>query len=319
MRPMFTLNHLIILGCMISISTVCHSSIVKTNSKDSYVRVRRAFSKEGKRFDSIKDVNKTNHNIKNPSILGGVNAPSNVAAYLAYVRVEYDSGSSACTGVVVGSDKVLTNAHCFDGGKVQDVKVWVGYQRKSSMNSNNYFEVSWVDIYEDYLPSEYHSDVAAIDISGTFPKSQKIAGISRRTLRNGKEAYIAGYGRKTNQAKSSRLLWTTVSYYDFDTCYSAAPSNQRWKLHEDSMYCFGSVDFDEGGHGGCSGDSGAPIFYLSSTTKRMWVYGLHTFRTNACGAPGRGKWAMKLKHFRKSILEVISDDYDDWTEVYYNN
>lgn len=260
----------------------------------------------------IHKVNKTKKS-KTPTIYGGYDASQAIANYVAYVLVVDKNGrQGTCTGIVISDDQILTNAHCFYANgypSVRNVRIWVGHRRFSSMTTRNVYSVWAVHVYEDYDEKNTFGDLAIVTISNYFPSSQKIARISSRSLNLRTIVNLAGYG-EVNGGSNPRALQTTQLQFVADKSCKFRPGVKYWVLN--SQRCFNTPSNARSPQTSCFGDSGGPIFYMSSSGT-MWVYAVNSYiRGSSCGQWNTLTVGMDLRYFRSAIEESTGYDYDAW-------
>lgn len=258
------------------------------------------------------------NNSKTPAVFGGHDASQTIADFVSRVRIFRKNGKSPhCTGFVVSEDQVLTNAHCvYYKGKsvgIRDAYVWVGHREPSSMTSSNRYQALSVHVSKGYTKRTGFRDCAIITIQGYFPSSQKIAGLSRRSLPPGTLVSIAGYGYSDSD---STALQTTEMEFVADRNCKYPSGTARSVLR--SQRCFTTPSGASQGQTGCFGDSGGPVFYISKR-ERMWVYAMHTYRRGRCGVRNTLSIGMDMRYFRSSIEEMSVYEDSDWNEEYFNS
>ncbi|MCI0465511.1 MAG: S1 family peptidase [Beijerinckiaceae bacterium] len=165
------------------------------------------------------------------------------------VMVKYGSGddTSFCTASVIASNAVLTAAHCVSG--LGDTRVFY----RGSQGKLILFDATAIAIHPGYIPNAARRHLVSIDLAlvrlgeplpAAF-KPVEIADSGEVTI--GQRLQIAGFGRGDEEMSgTSGVLRAGI-------LVTAGPKSKSlaWL-----------VDPDGTGLGGCTGDSGAPIFRI---------------------------------------------------------
>lgn len=266
------------------------------------------------------------NNTKNPTIYGGFNAPQETANFMAIVLTRKGTSSfSYCSGAVITRNQIITNAHCFFKKgtflvAVTDVYIGVGLGNGEFLNASNRLSVREVHILPTYNRDPNRNDIAVVTLRSHLPRSQNISRYSRKTLRGGQKVRVAGYGRTEDLGRLDTddivLRESSLSFLGMSTC------KRRTKITSKTSFgsrCFVSPWSGSSATSGCSGDSGAPIFYIHKRSARMYIYALHTYRDGKCGGEDTISVGMKLKSYGQYIDDIKKGNYSAWDEVYPDN
>ena len=215
-------------------------------------------------------------NIGGTAILNGADCSPDTSAVL---RLNMEGGGlqqGSCTGTVIARRKILTAAHCVDGG-VDLVRVWWG-------PPNPQFVAQSFVHYPGFVFNQSGFDVAVIRMSDDLPRNP-VPVLLSRDARVGETAIIAGWGRdQNNESTTLRSGSTTISVVGnlLQTPY-APPSS--------------SV---------CQGDSGGPIMVQEGST---WTIAGITSATsnNVCNTGTNFYQAVRLQAVQDFILQHAPD------------
>ncbi|KAJ9064778.1 hypothetical protein DSO57_1026710 [Entomophthora muscae] len=211
-------------------------------------------------------------------------------AYNWIASLSYN-GIHRCGAVLVGTNTVITAAHCKDG----DLDKWALQVPKSKTNltSASTFKIKQWKNHPKYRHENYSYDVAILKIHGNFPPADKVIFATKLTAKN---ATVAGWGSVKEQAPgfasndtTTELHTATVPIVDKSRCEAI----EKKKI-TDTLFCAGDWDamIDS-----CTGDSGGPIFLPSHPPTLLGLVG---------GGEGCGSWETHGKYtYAKYIPELL--------------
>lgn len=197
-------------------------------------------------------------------------------------------GGLMCGGALVTADKVVTAAHCCDGGgPASEMGVEVGnWHLHSKDPEQKSIGVKMLHMHEDYDSWTVANDICVLDLAEEADLNSEV--ISTIELPSDMEEYEAGtdclctgWGATTHNGNTSELLQkVTVPVVSDVDCREAYGKNifDDEKIL-DSMICAGFME--EGGKDSCQGDSGGPLMCgenLQLTGIVSWGHG--------CAEPG---------------------------------
>lgn len=194
-----------------------------------------------------------------------------------------------CGGSLVGGDKVLSAAHCFEAPdlsadvvRVGGVALFDGFEAK----------IKSVALHPDYNTVTLENDIAVVTLSG-MPSARELRsagvypaqlnGVGRRPW-TGEEVSLTGWGAPSGEAGgvtvAPELASTRMSVSAHDDCLAYLTS-RGWDtagLSKDTLICASLEDETSS----CSGDSGGPLFRKVATgggqQRPKWVlYGVLSF------------------------------------------
>lgn len=178
------------------------------------------------------------------------------------------SGTSTCTGSLVGAGFVLTAAHCFvdaaDGrvAAAGEVRVWM---------YDAWYPAAAVTVHPDYItrelvdPAAQSNDVAMVQLSSWPPSVAPVALPTTAQLTEGQTVWAAGYGL-TEQGVASEV----PRYTDL----TVLPDSATMAQFTDEFVAGGTSGYT------CSGDSGGPVVVSSEGSHTL--VGLTTRGPEVC-------------------------------------
>jgi hypothetical protein len=181
------------------------------------------------------------------AVVGPAREAPEYAPYVVMVMYQGGGETNFCTASVITRNVVLTAAHCVTG--VSNTRVFY----RGAEGRLVLYDVASIAINPDYRPNARRQHVASIDLallrlSEPFPDSFKPVELAYLgPLAQGQRLRIAGFGRADEQVSgTSGVLRAGI-------LSAAGPK---------SAFLAFFVDPAGTGLGGCTGDSGAPIFAL---------------------------------------------------------
>jgi len=196
------------------------------------------------------------HAMITPTIVNG--SPAAKGRWPWQLALEY-LGSHTCGATLIGTDKVLTAAHCVDGRDVPSrFTLVVGASNRAANDEEEIRSVTSIVMYPSYDPNSlYAGDVAVLTLDQDVVLNQFV-GIATLAAAGsnwvGAEVWISGWGKisGTSSAVSTQLMEAQTNVISNADCGAEMP-----------VCCRGIVDghqcVQDGTSGVCQGDSGGPL------------------------------------------------------------
>lgn len=196
-------------------------------------------------------------------IIGGGNVDS-APSWMASLQYGFQH---FCGGTLIGSQWVLTAAHCLQNMSADQLSVVVGaLDRTGAMNSSNTggadhtperHDIDWFYIHPDYDPSNFLNDIAIIKLDGVSkltpialatPELTEIIPVAPRVT-----AFGWGVTEMNSRDLPAILQTVNVTFRDDERCQQIYRENESYWDH---FVCAGE---ETGGRDSCQGDSGGPL------------------------------------------------------------
>ncbi|WP_346263621.1 serine protease [Plantactinospora sp. ZYX-F-223] len=197
------------------------------------------------------------------NIVGG--SPAAAGEFPYFVSLQRSTGGAFCGGSLMSTTKVLTAAHCVDGG-VNPASIQVSIGGTTLVPSNGVVRnISAVTVHPDWDPDTFQNDAAVLTLATPIVRTDPDVQWLRLARGNelglvdpGDTSTVIGHGRVCSGcAASNQLLKVAVpvqSDATMSTAYGAS-------FHGPTMVGAGPLS---GGKDSCQGDSGGPLLITST-------------------------------------------------------
>ncbi|XP_047463409.1 enteropeptidase [Mugil cephalus] len=234
-----------------------------------------------------------------PRVVGGVNAGKGAWPWI--VSLQWN-GRHVCGASLIGSDWLLTAAHCVYGKNVQ-LHLWtavLGLLSQTELDSGDVQtrRVDRVVFHHRYDRRTKEADVAMMHLQQPISFSRWVYPLclppEGQDVSVGTKCLIAGWGRDTEGNLPSILQEAQVPVVGAVQCQSWLP---EYSLTS-SMLCAG---YPEGGVDTCQGDSGGPLIRLEGGG---WtLIGVASFGIG-CGLPERPGVYARVSAFSSWVAQT---------------
>ncbi|KAF5285993.1 hypothetical protein FQR65_LT12990 [Abscondita terminalis] len=182
-------------------------------------------------------------------IVGGSNA--GVGQYPHQVSLR-SRGSHFCGGSIIGSNWILTAAHCIGQDIMSSIAV-VGTNRLSSGGQS--YSIAGGAVHEQYNPAQTANDIAVLQVSSPISLSSLVQIIPLASVepQDNAPCQLSGWGLTSYPSSSlpDALQQITLRKMGLNQCAQA--------LQGITVYTTNICTTSPYGQGACQGDSGGPL------------------------------------------------------------
>ncbi len=253
-------------------------------------------------------------------IVGGEPAAPGAWPFMAgLVRSDNKDGfaSQFCGASLVGSEWVLTAAHCLHDGfgfvlDTSDLQVLVGAYRLSETTPADRYSVDRLYVHEDYESSTFNNDIGLLHLTESVP-DQIVAVVAQndpgQLITAGNKGYAIGWGNTSSEGSAfpDQLLQVELPIVAQQTLVDAYAALNS--VVTDNMFGAG---FAAGGKDACQGDSGGP--FLMQNAADEWVQTGITSWGIGCAQPNQYGVYTRLSNYNDWIdarIAGYTPDVDD--------
>ncbi|XP_054152733.1 serine protease 52-like [Oppia nitens] len=186
-------------------------------------------------------------------IIGG-SPVKNIADFPYQVSIRESDNRLYCGGSIIGSQWILTAAHCLRNRNIHDNKVVVG--TVSLVSDGIRYGISRVYLHEHYDHRTHDNDIAVIRLDRPvwFSSQIKMVRLADRPVSDRTPAWLTGWGRT-----SAKQLPLVLHKLDVQALVAKSCKPLHTPDNSKDINSHNICAYSPNGHGACSGDSGGPL------------------------------------------------------------
>ncbi|NP_001008554.1 transmembrane protease serine 11G [Rattus norvegicus] len=226
-------------------------------------------------------------------IADGKPAGSNSWPWQSSLQVE---GIHLCGASLIGSQWLVTSAHCFDNYK--NPKLWTVSFGRTLGNPLTTRKVESIIIHENYAAHKHDDDIAVVKLSSPvlFSENLRTVCLPEATFQvlPKSKVFVTGWGAlKANGPFPNSLQEVEIEIISNDVCNQV---NVYGGAISSGMICAG---FLTGKLDACEGDSGGPLV-ISDNRNKWYLLGIVSWGID-CGKENKPGIYTRVTHYRNWI------------------
>ncbi|USH01893.1 serine protease [Grimontia kaedaensis] len=265
---------------------------------------------------------------KAPRIINGDYASIEATPWQAFLTIgNRFQGSYSCGGIIISDNYVLTAAHCVDGFRAGDIKIFAGFESREYSGVG--ISASAVTMHPDYEDFQFTADIALVKLASALPSTVKPIRLLSPTEQsemdtefNGaasQNLYVSGWGSTSTNGDASQYLRKT--YLNGVRDLSCSWVNQfGYDQNLADAYVCANETFTTGI---CSGDSGGPLVWQNKNNAGdadmgYRAVGIVSFSSAffGCGSPSAEDGFSQISTYYDWINQNMDGGYTEPTPTF---
>ncbi|XP_053908169.1 acrosin-like isoform X2 [Cuculus canorus] len=236
-------------------------------------------------------------------VVGGRDAQAGAWPWIVSIQSPWEAGTGhICGGSLIGTQWVLTAAHCFT--EAMNTEMWrvvAGATDLTQLGPEVQIRsIKQIFVHENYNNISQRNDIALLELDQPVQCSShvQLACLPNATLKASQltTCYVSGWGATHEEGGTSDVLQEAkVPLIDTHVCNSSGW--YRGAIHTHNL-CAG---YPRGGIDTCQGDSGGPLVCKNRHSDHFWLVGVTSWG-RGCARVRRPGIYTSTQHFLDWIL-----------------